>query len=102
VTVNIDEGLLRRFLDELYAVGSYRPLYSDAWAVACNLVEGWMKDAGLAVRRDAVGNLWGRIEGKGTAVVTGSHIDTVRNGGRLDGALAISAGLVAIRALIES
>jgi allantoate deiminase len=35
-------------------------------------------------------------------VVTGSHIDTVRRGGRLDGALGITAGLVAIRALIES
>jgi len=102
LTVRIDEPLLARLLDDLYAVGDYRPLYSDAWATACKLVEGWMKAAGLAVRRDAVGNMWGRIEGTGTAVVTGSHIDTVRRGGRLDGALGITAGLVAIRALIES
>jgi len=102
VTVRIDEGLLHRCLDELYAVGDYRPLYSDAWAVACDLVEGWMKEAGLAVRRDAVGNLWGRIEGSGSAVVTGSHIDTVRHGGRLDGALGIAAGLTALRAIAQA
>ena len=106
--IQIDEALLHRCLDELYAIGAepgggvYRPLYSDAWAVACNLVEGWMKDAGLAVRRDAVGNIWGRVEGSGKAVVTGSHVDTVRHGGRLDGALGITAGLAALRALIEA
>jgi allantoate deiminase len=105
--VKIDDALLHRYLDELYAIGAepgggcYRPLYGDAWAAACDTAQGWMQDAGLAVRRDAVGNLWGRVEGSagGKAVVTGSHIDTVRRGGRLDGALGIVAGLVALRAL---
>lgn len=99
--------MLRRYLDELYAIGAepgggvYRPLYGDAWAAAGERVEGWMREAGLAVRRDAVGNLWGRLggSGRGKAVVTGSHIDTVRRGGRLDGALGICAGLVAVRAV---
>jgi allantoate deiminase len=108
--VHIDEVLLRRYLDELYAIGAepgggaYRPLYSEPWALACDLVAGWMQEAGLAVRRDAVGNIWGRLEGKdgGKAVVTGSHIDTVRRGGRLDGALGIVAGLVATRALAQA
>jgi allantoate deiminase len=106
--VHIDEVLLRRYLDELYAIGAepgggaYRPLYSEAWALACDLVAGWMTEVGLAVRRDAVGNLWGRLEGTGKAVVTGSHIDTVRRGGRLDGALGIVAGLLATRALVEA
>ena len=102
VTIQIDEASLHRRLDELYAVGDYRPLYGHAWATACRLVEGWMKDAGLAVRHDAVGNMWGRVEGTGKAIVTGSHIDTVRHGGRLDGALGITAGLTAIRAVIEA
>ena len=108
LTVHIDEVVLRRYLDELYAVGAepgggaYRPLYSDAWAAACTLVEGWMQDAGLTVRRDAVGNIWGRVAGNGKAVVTGSHIDTVRHGGRLDGALGITAGLTALRALVQA
>ena len=101
-------SLMRR-LDELYAIGAepeggaYRPLYGPAWAAAVDLVEQWMKDAGLETRRDAVGNLWGRAEGteKGKAIVTGSHIDTVKGGGRLDGALGICAGLTAVEALLK-
>ena len=102
-------ALLERRLDELYAIGAepdggtYRPLYSDAWAAACERVEGWMKGAGLKTHRDAVGNIWGRAEGGGTgkSIVTGSHIDTVRHGGRLDGALGIVAGLTAVEALLK-
>ena len=100
---------LEQRLDELYAIGAqrdggaYRGLYDDAWAQALDLVERWFKDAGLKTRRDAVGNLWGRVDGanKGKAVVTGSHIDTVRRGGRLDGALGIVAGLTAVESLLK-
>ena len=101
---------LARRLDELYVIGAepgggtYRPLYSPQWGAAVDLVEQWMKEAGLETRRDAVGNLWGRAEGtdKGKAVVTGSHIDTVKGGGRLDGALGICAGLAAVEALLQA
>ena len=90
--VEIDERRLLRRLDELAqrgtlpAGGLYRPLYSPAWVAGTELVHGWMKDGGLLVRRDAVGNVWGRIEGSrgGRAIVTGSHIDTVRGGGALE------------------
>src|SRR2546426_4556871 len=107
--MRIDVALLERRLDELYAIGAepeggtYRPLYSAAWATAVERVERWLKDAGLKVRRDAVGNLWGRVEGAdgGKSVVTGSHIDTVRRGGRLDGALGIVSGLTAVEALLK-
>lgn len=108
--MRIDGALLERRLDELYAIGAepgggggaYRPLYGTAWAAAGDRVERWMKDAGLKTRRDAVGNLWGRIEGSGKSIVTGSHIDTVRHGGRLDGALGIVAGLTAVEALLNA
>src|SRR6267378_5960053 len=65
------------------------------------LVSNWMKEAGLLVRRDAVGNVWGRIEGSrgGRVIATGSHIDTVRGGGALDGALGIVAGIEAVSSL---
>lgn len=100
---------LEQRLDALYAIGAqsgggaYRGLYDDAWAEAVDLVERWFRDAGLETRRDAVGNLWGRVEGsnKGKSVVTGSHVDTVRRGGRLDGALGIVAGLTAVEALLN-
>src|SRR5436309_10986091 len=108
--MGIDRTLLERRLDELYAIGAepdggaYRPLYGAAWATAVERVERWLKDAGLKTRRDAVGNLWGRAEGteKGKSIVTGSHIDTVRQGGRLDGALGIVAGLTAVETLLKT
>jgi allantoate deiminase len=108
--MGIDRALLERRLDELYAIGAepeggaFRPLYGAAWAEAVERVERWMKDAGLQTRRDAVGNLWGRAEGTddGKAIVTGSHIDTVRRGGRLDGALGIVAGLTAVESLLKA
>jgi allantoate deiminase len=107
--MRIDGALLERRLDELYAIGAepdggaFRPLYGAAWATAVERVERRLKDAGLTTRRDAVGNLWGRAEGteKGKSIVTGSHIDTVRHGGRLDGALGIVAGLTAVETLLK-
>ena len=103
-------GVLERRLDELYAIGAlpeggaYRPLYGTAWAAAGERVEHWMKQAGLTTRHDAVGNIWGRAEGRepSKSVVTGSHIDTVRRGGRLDGALGIVAGLTAVESLLAT
>jgi len=108
--VTVDPALLERRLDELYTIGAqpdggaYRGLYDDAWAAAVERVERWLKNAGLKTRRDAVGNLWGRVDGtdKGKSIVTGSHIDTVRHGGRLDGALGIVAGLTAVESLLAT
>src|SRR6059036_282128 len=105
--VEIDERRLLRRLDDLAQRGAlaqggiYRALYTPAWSSAMELVAGWLKEAGLFVRRDAVGNVWGRIEGSrgGRAIVTGSHIDTVRGGGALDGALGVVAGIEAVSSL---
>ncbi|MEK7862195.1 MAG: Zn-dependent hydrolase [Chloroflexota bacterium] len=106
--VEIDERRMLRRLDELAQRGAlpggglYRALYTPSWVAAAELVQGWMKDAGLLVRRDAVGNVWGRMEGArgGRAIVTGSHIDTVRGGGALDGALGVVAGVEAVASLV--
>jgi allantoate deiminase len=108
--MRIDGALLERRLDELYAIGAqpdggvFRGLYDVAWAAAGERVERWMRTAGLTTHHDAVGNVWGRAEGtqQGKAIVTGSHLDTVRRGGRLDGALGIVAGLTAVEALLEA
>jgi allantoate deiminase len=83
--------------------GIDRPVYSPAWAEARRQVATWMEELGLAVRSDAVGNLFGRLEGDEPAVVlTGSHLDTVPNGGPLDGALGIHAALTAVGALART
>ncbi len=108
--MQIDADLLIHYLDELAACGAepaggcYRPLYSAPWAEACGKVERWIVQAGMAPRRDAVGNLWGRLDGtdSGRSITAGSHIDTVRGGGRLDGALGVIAAVLAVRALSES
>src|SRR5204863_5421657 len=105
--VEIDERRLLRRLDDLAQRGAlaqggiYRPLYSSAWSSAMEVVTSWMKEAGLLVRRDGVGNVWGRIEGSrgGRVIATGSHIDTVRGGGALDGALGVVAGIEAVSSL---
>lgn len=106
--VEIDERRLLRRLDELAQRGAVpgggvtRIAHTPAWTSAIELVSGWMKEATLLVRRDAAGNAWGRVEGSrgGRAIVTGSHIDTVRSGGALDGALGVVAGIEAVASLV--
>src|SRR6266480_1789826 len=70
-------------LDELYAIGGgTRAGYSPEEDASHELAAGWMQEAGLEVSRDEAGNLFGR---RGAACVwSGSHLDTVPNGGRFD------------------
>jgi allantoate deiminase len=80
--------------------GIIRHVYDPAWQAARQQLADWMRDAGLDVREDAVGNLFGRIEGdRPRTVLTGSHIDTVVLGGRYDGALGVLSALAALRLL---
>jgi allantoate deiminase len=105
--VDIDAGLVERYVLELAKYGAHgetgvwRTVYSPEWVDAQDQVASWFEDAGIDVRRDAVGNVWGRVEGEGPAVVSGSHIDSQTPGGRYDGALGVIAALVAVRALRE-
>ncbi|BCW73505.1 Zn-dependent hydrolase [Arthrobacter sp. NicSoilB8] len=96
-----------RMLDELYAIGAqsdggtYRSLYDASWVEARELIKGWMAERGLEVRIDPVGNIIGRLQGTTDApiVATGSHMDTVRNGGRLDGAYGVVGSILAVGSL---
>jgi allantoate deiminase len=97
---------VRERLDRLYAIGggdgADRPGLSAAEEEAYVLVEGWMREAGLATSRDAAGNLFGRLAGRDPElpeVWTGSHLDSVPAGGRFDGALGVLAGLEALSRL---
>jgi allantoate deiminase len=65
---------------------------SPAMRRANNLVAEWMRNAGMTVREDAIGNLLGRYETARPDAKTfllGSHLDTVRNAGAFDGPLGI-------------
>ncbi len=79
-----------------------RTFLSPAMRKANTLVGSWMREAGLAVRVDAVGNLIGRKESGRPAAKTlllGSHLDTVRDAGRFDGALGVLLPLAALDCL---
>jgi len=63
----------------------------------------WAREAGLAVRWDAVGNIFARREGAEPLppVMMGSHLDSQPSGGRFDGAYGVMAGLEVLRTLNE-
>ena len=97
-------------LDTLSAIGATpeggvrRLALSDADKEGRDLVTGWMKELGLSVRIDRIGNIIGTRAGQENLapVMTGSHIDTVFNGGNLDGNLGVLAGLEVIETLNEA
>ena len=75
---------------------------SPAHRDAALQVETWMQEAGMATRFDAVGNVIGRYEGEtpgAKALLLGSHIDTVRDAGKYDGALGVLAAIEAVSRL---
>ena len=102
------ERLLQR-ITELAEIGKIegtngcsRLAFSDADREGRDLVVTWMRDLGLTVTIDAVGNVIAstHVDGAGGAVMAGSHIDTVGTGGRYDGNLGVLAGLEVIEATI--
>ena len=88
-------------LDELYAIGggpgANRPHPGPGEHIAHELAASWMRDAGLAVSVDGHGNLLGRAAERADVWV-GSHLDTVPQGGRFDGALGVVAAIEAVEA----
>ncbi|WP_405406176.1 Zn-dependent hydrolase [Paracoccus sp. Ld10] len=76
--------------------GTTRLTYSPEYRAARNFVAGRMVEAGLQVREDAVGNVFGRLEGARpdlAPILVGSHLDSVPNGGRFDGPAGVVAGI---------
>jgi acetylornithine deacetylase/succinyl-diaminopimelate desuccinylase-like protein len=86
-------------LDELYAIGggpgANRPHPSPAEDEAHRLAASWLEEAGLEVEVDEHGNLLGR-SGTADDVWVGSHLDSVPQGGRFDGALGVVASIEAV------
>ena len=73
-----------------------RPYLTESHRKTLDLLRMWMIAAGMSVRLDPLGNLIGRFEGSqpnAPALLIGSHIDTVRDGGRYDGALGVMLGI---------
>lgn len=84
--------------------GCCRLALTDEDRAGRDLVAGWMRDMGLEVRVDAIGNVFGLRAGREdlAPVMAGSHIDTVRTGGRYDGNLGVLGALEVLRALDDA
>ncbi|MFK7861657.1 MAG: allantoate amidohydrolase [Granulosicoccus sp.] len=84
-----EHGLTRRF-----ATPEHR--------LANDMASGWMKQAGMTVHEDAIGNVIGRYEGttpNAPAIMLGSHLDTVVMAGKYDGMLGVLCGLACVEYL---
>ena len=105
----INAGRLRDSLIQLSRFGAHpdggahRFAFSEAELAARAWITGEMEGAGLTVRTDPAGNLFGRREGKEPlpAILFGSHLDTVPRGGHYDGTLGVLGALEVLRALSE-
>ena len=103
----------RRVLERIDALASCsaadgaltRVFLSPQHRAANTLVAGWMRDAGLEPRVDAIGNAVGRYEGGRPGLpclMLGSHLDTVRNAGKYDGMLGVVCAIECVNALRHS
>ncbi|HEY0274500.1 MAG TPA: M20/M25/M40 family metallo-hydrolase, partial [Paenirhodobacter sp.] len=85
--------------------GVERIAYGEADLLARDHVEHRMRALGMQVARDAAGNSVGRLPGLQAdlaAIATGSHTDSVPDGGHYDGVLGVTAGLAAIEAMVRA
>jgi N-carbamoyl-L-amino-acid hydrolase len=105
--LSIDGARLLARLDQLAAIGPIagggccRLALTDADKAGRDQVVAWMRELGLEVSVDRIGNVFGLRRGREDLppVMTGSHIDTVRTGGRYDGNLGVLGGLEVVATL---
>jgi allantoate deiminase len=99
----IEERLIR--LGDATTVNGriFRGLYSKEDMIGKKLIKQWIKEDGLEAYEDSVGNVFGRVKGKiDNVILVGSHIDTVKDGGRYDGALGVVAATTCIAQLYKT
>jgi allantoate deiminase len=103
----IDPGRLERRSAELSRIAGHgtsvsRLGLSADEQQARELVGGWLRAGGALVRRDAAANLFARFPGEGEAILVGSHLDSVPEGGRFDGALGVLCAVEAVESLVDA
>lgn len=83
--------------------GARRLALTDEDREGRDLIKSWMEELKLEISIDKIGNIFGILKGKnrGEPIMMGSHIDTVGNGGHLDGCLGVLAGLEVIETYID-
>ncbi len=84
--------------------GVTRLSYTEEERAAKELAASYLEEAGLKIYEDAVGNLFGRREGRrpeAPVLLVGSHLDSVYNGGNFDGPLGVLAGIEVLQTMKE-
>src|SRR2546423_9787373 len=105
--MTVDRARLERRVGELSAIGGSgtsvtRLGLSPEEQRARDVLSGWLRARGATVRRDPAANLYGRFgTDAGPAILVGSHIDSVPEGGRFDGALGVLCAVEAVEALLD-
>lgn len=87
------------------SVGVTRLPFTAESSAAERLVEGWMKAAGMTVRKDGLNNIIGRYEGKdptAPVLMIGSHLDSVIEAGKYDGTLGVITGIEVVQTLRDN
>lgn len=85
--------------------GTSRLSYSQAWSEGVAFASGLMTEAGMTVERDPIGNIIGTYQGIEPTLpylLVGSHLDTVPEGGSLDGALGVIGAIACIRSWYQA
>ncbi|MCQ4635553.1 Zn-dependent hydrolase [Anaerovorax odorimutans] len=109
--MRINEERLKERMERINSIavteedGMMRLALSDADKEARDLLVSWMEEAGMSVRVDDMGTIYGVMKGrdeKALPICVGSHMDTQPNGGRYDGFFGVMAGLEAILTIKES
>jgi N-carbamoyl-L-amino-acid hydrolase len=108
IKISVDKSRLQKEIDALARITEGVPpvvtriLFSEADLRGREYVEALCREAGLALREDAVGNVFARWQGINDQlppVATGSHIDAIPNAGKFDGVVGVLGAIEAIRAL---
>ena len=82
--------------------GAQRVAFTSTWAKARKFLRSKVEETGAEIHNDAAGNLWATLPGKSEkALLIGGHIDSVPNGGWLDGCLDTLAGVEILRRIAE-
>ncbi len=81
--------------------GLSRPSFSQADLEARQWFKNKIRQAGLSLRQDGAGNIFGRLGGEGKVIMAGSHLDTVINGGPFDGSAGVISALECLRRIKE-
>ncbi len=103
----MDKAWVKTMFEKMGQIGKVdrgynRLAYSAADWEAKEMIMGTMREMGLEVRMDAVGNIFGRLEGSDKSapvVAAGSHVDTVPGGGNYDGSVGVIGALCAVKRL---